>query len=41
MEREGPTDGSKIPYIIAEAPSNLLLKGVRPSIWQARIMVSK
>ncbi|KAF7621108.1 pantothenate transporter [Aspergillus flavus] len=29
-----------IPYIIAEAPSNLLLKGVRPSIWQARIMVS-
>ncbi|OOQ88394.1 pantothenate transporter [Penicillium brasilianum] len=29
-----------IPYIIAEAPSNLLLKGVRPSVWQARIMVS-
>ncbi|OQE36098.1 hypothetical protein PENCOP_c012G00483 [Penicillium coprophilum] len=29
-----------VPYIIAEAPSNLLLKGVRPSIWQARIMVS-
>ncbi|GAB1201107.1 hypothetical protein APSETT444_010494 [Aspergillus pseudonomiae] len=27
-----------IPYILAEAPSNLLLKGARPSIWQARIM---
>ncbi|KAJ5095120.1 pantothenate transporter [Penicillium argentinense] len=27
-----------IPYI-PEAPSNLLLKGVRPSVWQARIMV--
>ncbi|PLB52109.1 pantothenate transporter [Aspergillus steynii IBT 23096] len=29
-----------IPYIIAEAPSNLLLKGVRPSVWQARVMIS-
>ncbi|KAJ5628617.1 pantothenate transporter [Penicillium lividum] len=29
-----------IPYILAEAPSNLLLKGVRPSVWQARIQVS-
>ncbi|KAA8642883.1 hypothetical protein EYZ11_007795 [Aspergillus tanneri] len=29
-----------IPYILAEAPSNLLLKGVRPSVWQARIMIS-
>ncbi|RAH67308.1 pantothenate transporter [Aspergillus aculeatinus CBS 121060] len=29
-----------IPYIIAEAPSNLLIKGVRPSVWQARIQVS-
>ncbi|KAF7592241.1 hypothetical protein BBP40_000442 [Aspergillus hancockii] len=29
-----------IPYILAEAPSNLLLKGIRPSVWQARIMVS-
>ncbi|KAL4889660.1 pantothenate transporter [Aspergillus ambiguus] len=29
-----------IPYIVAEAPSNLLLKGVRPSVWQARIMIS-
>lgn len=31
----------QIPYIVAEAPSNLLLKGVRPSVWQARIMVSR
>ncbi|KAH8805889.1 pantothenate transporter [Xylogone sp. PMI_703] len=29
-----------IPYILAEAPSNLLLKRVRPSVWQARIMTS-
>ncbi|KAJ5300533.1 uncharacterized protein N7443_005535 [Penicillium atrosanguineum] len=29
-----------VPYILAEAPSNLLLKGARPSVWQARIMVS-
>ncbi|KAJ5414582.1 pantothenate transporter [Penicillium cosmopolitanum] len=29
-----------IPYILAEAPSNLLIKGVRPSVWQARIMIS-
>lgn len=31
----------QIPYILAEAPSNLLIKGVRPSVWQARIMVRK
>ncbi|KAJ5128414.1 hypothetical protein N7448_002133 [Penicillium atrosanguineum] len=30
-----------VPYILAEAPSNLLLKGARPSVWQARIMVSQ
>jgi hypothetical protein len=30
----------KIPYILAEAPSNLLVKRLRPSVWQARIMVS-
>ena len=35
----GRTNALEVPYIIAEAPSNLLLKGVRPSIWQARIMV--
>ncbi|KAJ5716383.1 pantothenate transporter [Penicillium malachiteum] len=29
-----------IPYILAEAPSNLLLKGIRPSVWQARIQIS-
>ncbi|CZT03211.1 related to putative tartrate transporter [Rhynchosporium graminicola] len=29
-----------IPYILAEVPSNLLLKKVRPSVWQARIMIS-
>ena len=30
---------SQIPYIIAEAPSNLLVKRVLPSRWQSRIMV--
>ncbi|KIW11869.1 hypothetical protein PV08_09142 [Exophiala spinifera] len=29
-----------IPYILAEAPSNLVLKKMRPSVFQARIMVS-
>ncbi|KAE9369314.1 pantothenate transporter [Stipitochalara longipes BDJ] len=29
-----------IPYILAEAPSNLLIKKVRPSLWQARIIIS-
>ncbi|KAL4807202.1 major facilitator superfamily domain-containing protein [Aspergillus unguis] len=30
----------KVPYIVLEAPSNLLLKRFSPSRWQARIMVS-
>lgn len=30
----------KIPYIVGEAPSNLLLKRFSPSKWQARIMVT-
>ena len=29
-----------IPYIVFEAPSNLLLKRMRPSVWQARIIIS-
>ncbi|KAJ3941441.1 uncharacterized protein N0V96_008149 [Colletotrichum fioriniae] len=29
-----------VPYIVLEAPSNLLLKRLRPSAWQSRIMVS-
>ncbi|GAB7323890.1 hypothetical protein MBLNU13_g07323t1 [Cladosporium sp. NU13] len=29
-----------IPYIVAEAPSNLVLKYMKPSVWQARVMVS-
>ncbi|KAF1960386.1 putative pantothenate transporter [Byssothecium circinans] len=29
-----------IPYIIAEAPSNLLIKRFKPSRWQSRIMVT-
>ncbi|KAK3688677.1 major facilitator superfamily domain-containing protein [Podospora appendiculata] len=29
-----------IPYIIAETPSNLLVKYCKPSVWQARIMIS-
>ncbi|KAJ5805859.1 uncharacterized protein N7503_003461 [Penicillium pulvis] len=29
-----------VPYIVAEVPSNLLLKRVRPSVWQARIQIS-
>jgi hypothetical protein len=29
----------KIPYIIGEAPSNLLLKYFTPSKWQSRIIV--
>jgi hypothetical protein len=36
---ESITDGRQIPYILAEAPSNLLLKKFRPSVWLARIMV--
>jgi hypothetical protein len=30
---------AQIPYIVAEAPSNLVLKYMRPSVWQARVMV--
>ncbi|KAJ0302836.1 hypothetical protein COL516b_006875 [Colletotrichum fioriniae] len=29
-----------VPYIVLEAPSNLLLKRLRPSAWQSRVMVS-
>lgn len=29
-----------IPYIVAEAPSNLLIKRLLPSRWQSRIMVT-
>ncbi|KAK7453159.1 hypothetical protein Landi51_04154 [Colletotrichum acutatum] len=29
-----------VPYIVLEAPSNLLLKRLRPSAWQSRIMIS-
>ncbi|KAH9888308.1 major facilitator superfamily domain-containing protein [Xylariomycetidae sp. FL2044] len=29
-----------IPYIVAELPSNLVLKKIRPSRWQARIMAT-
>ena len=29
-----------IPYILAETPSNLLVKKFRPSVWQSRIMIS-
>ncbi|ERT00246.1 pantothenate transporter [Sporothrix schenckii 1099-18] len=29
-----------VPYILAETPSNLLVKRVKPSVWQARIMIS-
>ncbi|KAL4878446.1 major facilitator superfamily domain-containing protein [Aspergillus karnatakaensis] len=29
-----------VPYIVAEIPSNLLLKRVTPSRWQSRIMIS-
>ncbi|KAH8885818.1 putative pantothenate transporter [Thozetella sp. PMI_491] len=29
-----------IPYILAETPSNLLLKYFKPSVWQARITIS-
>ncbi|KAL1891691.1 hypothetical protein Sste5346_007440 [Sporothrix stenoceras] len=29
-----------IPYILAETPSNLLVKKFKPSVWQARIMIS-
>ncbi|KAL4943170.1 hypothetical protein BDV06DRAFT_234958 [Aspergillus oleicola] len=29
-----------VPYIVLEAPSNLLLKRISPSRWQSRIMVS-
>ncbi|KAJ4210974.1 hypothetical protein NW759_013005 [Fusarium solani] len=29
-----------IPYILAETPSNLLVKYLKPSVWQARIMIS-
>ncbi|KXT07196.1 hypothetical protein AC578_2470 [Pseudocercospora eumusae] len=29
-----------IPYIVFEAPSNLFLKRMRPSIWQSRIMLT-
>jgi hypothetical protein len=30
----------KIPYIVGEAPSNLLLKKMKPSVWQSRIMLT-
>lgn len=30
----------QVPYIIFEAPSNLLLKRFSPSTWQSRIMIS-
>ncbi|KAI1066877.1 hypothetical protein LB506_012048 [Fusarium annulatum] len=30
----------QIPYILAETPSNLLVKRLKPSVWQARIMIS-
>lgn len=30
----------QVPYIVAEIPSNLLLKKFRPSRWQSRIMLS-
>ena len=30
----------QVPYIVLEAPSNLLLKKFSPSKWQSRIMVS-
>ena len=30
----------QIPYIVFEAPSNLLLKKFKPSTWQSRIMIS-
>lgn len=29
-----------IPYILAETPSNLLVKKFKPSVWQSRIMIS-
>ncbi|RTE78869.1 hypothetical protein BHE90_006654 [Fusarium euwallaceae] len=29
-----------VPYILAEVPSNLVLKWIRPSRWQSRIMIS-
>lgn len=29
-----------VPYIVAEIPSNLLVKKFRPSRWQSRIMLS-
>ncbi|KAF4125518.1 transporter [Geosmithia morbida] len=29
-----------VPYIVLEAPSNLLLKKMKPSNWQSRIMIS-
>ncbi|KAL3474392.1 major facilitator superfamily domain-containing protein [Aspergillus californicus] len=29
-----------VPYILAEIPSNLVLKKIRPSIWQSRVMLS-
>lgn len=28
----------KIPYVLAKSPSNLLVKRLRPSVWQARIL---
>ncbi|GKT51666.1 MFS transporter prlL [Colletotrichum spaethianum] len=31
---------AEVPYIVLEAPSNLLLKRLRPSAWQSRIMIS-
>lgn len=31
---------NQIPYIVLEAPSNLLMKRFSPSKWQSRIMLS-
>ena len=31
---------TQIPYIVLEAPSNLLLKKFSPSRWQSRIMIT-
>lgn len=39
IQVESKLTGWKIPYILAEAPSNLVVKLMRPSVWQARIMV--
>lgn len=35
-----PEQKHQIPYIVGEAPSNLLLKRFSPSKWQSRIMIT-